>query len=363
MQETIVERAPAPAGSFHLERLTTLDSVREEWIELAAECDNIFWTWAWQSLWWRHFGRGRPLVASAVRSTDGRLIAILPLYQAKARPLRVVRFVGHGHGDSLGPICRPADDAIAARALRQMLAEQGFDVLLGDHVRATAGWAKELGAAVLRHTGYPLIRFGSATWEEYLAVRGGRLGKHLRRNERQLAAKYAVEFHLTRDPATLEAGLDAVFALHRMRFGPHQDCWFCGPNETFQRQFAAMALERGWLQLLIMTLDGRRAGALHHFRYNGIEFGYQAGRDTSYSDVSVGSVLETRAIRCALEEGVSEYRFLEGDEDYKYRFATDDPGLETILAAGSVIGRLALGTAAHLSRQPVVAALGKRLAG
>ena len=40
-------------------------------------------------------------------------------------------------------------------------------------------------------------------------------------------------------------------------------------------------------------------------------------------------------VRVAIADGVEEYRLLRGDEPYKARFATDDPGLETIAAAVS----------------------------
>ena len=356
------ERATG-TGPIAVERITDIASIRDEWTELAAECDNIFWTWEWQSLWWQHFGRGRPLLLSAVRAPDGRLVAILPLYLARSRPFRVLRFLGHGHGDCLGPICRPADAGLAAQGLREVLQTHRFDLLLGDHVRAGSPWTLALQATVLRRTGYPLARFGGVSWESYIASQGGRRGKQLRRNERQLAAQYAVDFRVCSNPRDLGADLDVVFRLHQLRFGPHTDCWFCGENEAFQREFAARALERGWLCLRTLALDGQPAGVLHHFRFNGIEFGYQGGRDRSFGHVSVGSVIETHAIRDALSCGVTEYRFLQGDEDYKYRFANEDPGLETVVVAGSAIGRLAVAGAMAAARQPLLRTLAKRLAG
>jgi hypothetical protein len=40
-------------------------------------------------------------------------------------------------------------------------------------------------------------------------------------------------------------------------------------------------------------------------------------------------VLLIHSIRQALEDGLDEYRFLRGGEPFKYRFAANDPGLET----------------------------------
>jgi CelD/BcsL family acetyltransferase involved in cellulose biosynthesis len=63
-----------------------------------------------------------------------------------------------------------------------------------------------------------------------------------------------------------------------------------------------------------------------------------------------------------LNDGVSEYRFLRGAEAYKRRFATDDPGLETVAVGCSRLGRAAL-AAARLagSIDPVRSAIGARL--
>ena len=64
-----------------------------------------------------------------------------------------------------------------------------------------------------------------------------------------------------------------------------------------------------------------------------VESFYQAGRDPDWDHASVGLVLLAHSIRAALEDGRSEYRFLRGAEPYKYRFADEDPGLETIVVA------------------------------
>jgi CelD/BcsL family acetyltransferase involved in cellulose biosynthesis len=41
-------------------------------------------------------------------------------------------------------------------------------------------------------------------------------------------------------------------------------------------------------------------------------------------------VLLSHAIRSAADEGVAEFALLRGHEPYKYRFATDDRGLDSV---------------------------------
>src|SRR5262245_4439579 len=55
---------------------TAWSAVADEWEDLYARCSasNPFVTHSWLSSWWRHYGRGRPLVLVLVRR-HGRLVA------------------------------------------------------------------------------------------------------------------------------------------------------------------------------------------------------------------------------------------------------------------------------------------------
>ena len=100
----------------------------------------------------------------------------------------------------------------------------------------------------------------------------------------------------------------------------------------------------------MLELDGRPAAALYNLRFAGSESYYQAGRDPRYARWSVGFLLQCRAIADAIEDGVSEYRFLRGAEPYKYRLADGDSGVVTAGVAASAAGRAAL-AAATLKRR------------
>jgi CelD/BcsL family acetyltransferase involved in cellulose biosynthesis len=103
--------------------------------------------------------------------------------------------------------------------------------------------------------------------------------------------------------------------------------------------------------------------AWYGFRFGGTESYYQAGRDPAWDRASVGFVLLAHSIKAALEDGMTEYRFLEGSENYKYRFATQDQTLETLALPGSPTGRAAIAAAVTVGAHPKIAALGRLLAG
>jgi CelD/BcsL family acetyltransferase involved in cellulose biosynthesis len=329
---------------LRLEQVDELASVRREWSALAAEAGNPFLTWEWASTWWRHWSDGRrSLVTACHRGAD--VVAILPLYESAHRPLRVLRLVGHGPGDHLGMVCAPADRASAAAALRQRLSDEApaWDLCLAERLPADEGWSSALRAPVLRREASPALRLGNAGWAGFLAARSPHLRKRIRYAERRLARDRALRFRLADDPERLQADLSVLFALHAARWGQLGSGALAPPREAFHREFAALALERGWLRLWLLELDGRPAAAWYGLRFGGAEWHYQSGRDPTLERLSVGFVLLAHTIRAAAEDGIETYRFLRGDEPYKHRLA-DEGGttLETVALARGAAGRAAV---------------------
>jgi dTDP-4-amino-4,6-dideoxygalactose transaminase/CelD/BcsL family acetyltransferase involved in cellulose biosynthesis len=353
-------RPPARPAGDDLALAGSLEELRDGWDALAHARGNIFATWDWTATWWQHFGAGSDLRLWACRDPGGRLFALLPLVRSGDGPLRMLRFLGHGHGDHLGAIAAPRDRARAAAMLRRALRRERFDLFLGDKLPAPEGWAAFLGARVLRRAGGPVLRFGGASWEGLLAGRSSNFRGQVRSRERRLARAHDLRFRLCDDPDRLTSDLDTLFALNAARWPG--DRWFAGATEAFHRDFAAIALRRGWLRLWLLEVDGEPVAAWYGFRFAGAESYYQAGRDPAWDRWSVGFVLLAHTIRAAVQDGMAEYRFLEGGEAYKYRFANADPGLETIALAGSPAGSAAVAAAVALGRRPAFAALGRRIA-
>jgi CelD/BcsL family acetyltransferase involved in cellulose biosynthesis len=324
---TVSANALAP-GPVRVERLGALEELRDEWDALASATGNVFATWEWASLWWRRFGESRTLLTHACRSADGRLLGILPLYTWQRRPFHVVRLVGHGEADQLGPICLPEDRPAVADALRKVLADAGADVFLAERLAREEGWGALLDADEIRAEPSPVVRFDVGTWEDFVRARSRNFRDQARRRERRLRDRHEIRFRLATDPETLDRDLDALFSLHRARWAGTQTNF--GRREAFHREFAARALERGRLRLWLLEVDGHPRAAIHGFRLGDVESFYQSGRDPAFDDLSVGFVVLLHAIREALADGMAEYRLLLGGESYKYRFANEDREVMTL---------------------------------
>ncbi len=325
-----------------VERIATqgeFTALRAEWDELlaASAADHLFLTWEWLHTWWHHLGRGRRLAILAVRR-GGRLVALAPLATSAARPwcwlpASPLRFLGAGTvgSDYLDLIVRRGEEAGATEALAMYLGRQrpvlDLPQLPSDLPAAAAlaaglaerGWEPlERGAQVC-----PYIELEGLSWEDYVAGLGSSHRQNLRRRLRKLEQGFEVRFERARTAEEAERALDVLVALHRRRWsGRGGSDAFTGPEViAFHREVVRLALDRDWLRLYVLRLDGRPVAALYGFLYRGRFLFYQAGFDPAFGDHSVGLVTMGLTIREAIAEGAREYDLLHGDESYKFLWA------------------------------------------
>lgn len=332
-----------PVTDLTLEPLDGLSSAREEWTALASEAGNLFATWEWADAWWGVYGGGGSPAVTACRDASGAVVGILPLYESRRGPVRMLRFIGHGPADQLGPVCAPADRHAVADALGRLLASRRWNVMLAERLAPAEGWTGMLGGTVVHHEDSPTLQIGGRSFDEYLASRSKNFRDQVRRRARKLAREHQVSFRLS-DAETLDADLDTLFGLHDARWAGSEEetSAFDLERQRFHRAFARHALSRGWLRLWVLEADGAPVACWYGFRFAQIEWYYQSGRDPAWEKQSVGFVLMAHTIQSAFDDGMLEYRLLRGGEGYKERFASDDPGIETMALGRGLVGRAAL---------------------
>lgn len=327
-----------------------LESKREAWEGLAARSGNVFATWEWNDTWWRHFGgAGRPAFLEC-READGRLFAILPLYETRIGPFRALRLLGHGPGDVLGPIAAPADRAAAGRALRESLSRpQAPRLMLGERLPGGLLSPPSAGKIVHREAN-PRLDIDGLAWDAYVKTWSRNLREKLRRSTRKLERSHDVAYRLCDDGDRLDADFDELMRLHRARWTTSN--FTREPVTAFHRELVATMMDRGWLRLWLMEIDGKPVAAWYGFRFEGVESFYQSGRDPRFDRYSIGFLMLVHTIKAAFDDGLDSYAFLRGDEPYKDRFATADDGLEThVFGRGGVASAMVgLGSAALRSQ-------------
>lgn len=311
---------------------------RVEWDALAERSGNVFLTKDFVECWWQAFDApGDPLILADHHASPK---VILPLYVTRG-PLRVVRQIGHGLADELGPACAPELHTQAALLLEEALRDgRRWDVLLLHDVPSAHQWSRRLDGRVLWRSPSPVIDLADGDWEAFLAGRSHNFRQQVRRRERRVRDAGGVVRESTME--TLEGDLDTLFRLHRLRWGDAAS-FATGPRAAMVRSYARVALPSGAVRLSILELDGLPVAAHLGLRHGLVYSFWQSGRNPAFENLSVGTVLLLDAVRTALTRGAHEFRLLRGGEEYKWRLATADRPLETVARTSGLVGRVALG--------------------
>jgi CelD/BcsL family acetyltransferase involved in cellulose biosynthesis len=331
-------------SSFTVETIShdaSFADLRREWDGLlqSSSSDCLFLTWEWLSIWWKHLAADRQLFILGVRCV-GELVALAPFSirppsLSCRRPFSVLEFLGNGNvgSDYLDFIVHKDCEAEALQALASHLADERFVFdwrQLKRNGCLAAGVASRLKAkgwsvSETRTNTCPFIPLAGTSWESYLATLGAEHRYNFHRKWKRLNREYAVQFEQVRTGEQCRESIDLVMKLHTMRWSQRggSDAFHTPGLAAFHREFSQVALERGWLRLYVLRLDGKPAAALYGFLYGRAFYFYQSGLDPAYGKHSVGLVTMGLAIKSAIEEGAEEYDLLHGDEDYKSHWSRD----------------------------------------
>jgi CelD/BcsL family acetyltransferase involved in cellulose biosynthesis len=158
------------------------------------------------------------------------------------------------------------------------------------------------------------------TWDAYLAAIGPHRRSELGRQGRRLEKEGVVQIRRAETAAQRDEIWDALLRLHQVRrdaVAGGQSAFVTESTRAFHDAFSKVALERGWLRLYLMTLDGRPVATECAYSIAGRVTDYQGGFDMALAKFGVGTVLTGHAIREAVNEGAVEFDFLRGAEAYK----------------------------------------------
>ncbi|MEK6326237.1 MAG: GNAT family N-acetyltransferase [Actinomycetota bacterium] len=323
-----------------------LGEIEGDWRSLAERRGNAFLTPEWYYAWLRNYGEHADPAVIAVRAPGGDLRGVMPLVQERSGRPRSLRFGGANLADHLHPVAAaPEDEAVAAAAGARLGAEvSGWSAIVLDNVDADAGWWRammsaappSLAAVSYRQTTLPYVQL-PASWETYLASRSRNFRSQLGRKLRALQASHEVRFRRTHAAVELGRDLETFFRLHDARWDARGGSSSASERtRAFHADFTAAALERGWLRLWTMEVDGDPVAAWYGWRLGERYSYYLAGFAPRWSDASVGLLLLAHTVHEAIEEGAAEYDLLLGDETYKQRFATATRPVETVILSRSL---------------------------
>jgi len=304
--------------------------------------DNFFSTYEWQTTWWENLGEGDLWIVAMRRADTNALVGIAPLYLitytdesgALKRQLNLVGCIEVS--DYLDLLMEEGwEDAVYADLLAWLHSPEApewdiFDLCNLPEVSRTYRDLPALYAAsgldveVFQEDTAPQFTL-SRRFEDYLQNQVDKKQRHeIRRKQRRAEREANIGLMLVGKQHTLEAEVDDFVALQRA--AREDKATFMTP--AMQRFFGAVArrtLDMGVLRLFFLTINGEKAATMFAFEYNRRFWLYNSGYDPhAYAQLSPGWVLLAYVIEYAIASGCSVFDFMQGNEEYKYRFGAQD---------------------------------------
>ncbi len=326
------------------ERLEAVNAAAWDQLVAGSRLRSPFLSWTWQREWVRAFAQGHRLQIHRVEDGDGRLIALLPLYEVEPGLARLIG--GADISDYLDLIALRDREEEAWLALLQTRAASR-EVWELHSVPATSptmtllpALAKACGleatAAVAERC--PVLSL-PPSWEAYLAALPGKhrheLTRKLRRFERE-APDARVSVASRRDD--IETRLGDFLDLHRRsRVGKAR--FMDAHMEAFFRKVMPVFADRALVRLWFLNLPSGPLATFLCLEWDGVVGVYNSGFHPEHASLSPGLVLIAHLIRDAIARGKARFDFLRGEERYKYEFGPEPEDVYDVKVSAAEAGR------------------------
>lgn len=319
------------------------------WEHIANADDEagIFNGWAWNWLWWKHYGeKGELHILTVERS--GELIAIAPLYSRVTRVLRMFRvetlaFVGSAGDtspDDLNIVALPEHRTVVVEKICDYLINKATykRLWLTDIPESSNLW-RHLNLVLAHAPGFQnasvrqerFVRELPETWDQYRGLLSRNTHKQIKRRRNRFNRQLSVRIILCDTRDTVNEAKNALISLHRARWASKglEGSFVSDAYVNFHKDMIDVMFERGELWLVSMHSDNKIVGVEYSFCVKGTLSFFQTGFDPDYEHLSPGHLLMTYAIENAIEKGVRRIDLLRGDYSYKKSYAN-----QTIASCG-----------------------------
>lgn len=331
----------------------------EEWDTLLSKAQSniVFLTRQWQQTWWHHFGATEScqLHLLILRDDGGTLVGVAPIFVARealppakeyrrgelrpeseGAPIRIVQFVGGKDvADYLDVIAEPSNmEAVWSAVLTFLLSKKDTWDAVDFHSLPEWSSSREivarLGAehgihfAVFPEDVCPIVEL-PGDWNSYLMSLRKKDRHELRRKVRKLEGRDDVHWYLVapNDPDLMQREMQTFLDLHRSS-GVDKAHFMDDKMANYFLDVARDMANTGWLDLAILTIGGEPASAYLSYNYCGRLYLYNSGYSQRFAAYSAGVALLAYRIHKAILQGLHQFDFLRGDEEYKHDLGAKD---------------------------------------
>jgi CelD/BcsL family acetyltransferase involved in cellulose biosynthesis len=276
-----------------------------------------------------------------------KLVGIAPLFKTKVKDklylsYRQIGFIGSTHHhEYLNFIVQKGLEQEVIPKFIEFLQSQKhawdtlqFSGIRGKHIHQTLlstnlPWKKNNRANM--NSPYIPLPADYDTWLMHTISKNHR--KKLRRYERDLNQEFPGQWEIHR--VTSEEELTEIF---KVLVKLHQDQWEnegkpgafnYGEWANYFYEVMQELLRMNCLRLFYLKIKGKPVTVLFSYKFGSFAWDYIAGIDYKFTDIPIGHVMTHHSIKTAIEEGLTEYCFMWGNQDYKFSFGAEKRTLHT----------------------------------
>ena len=298
--------------------------------------NNIFLTWEKMVCSVDHLEKNSSLKILCA-TEDNKLVGIAP-FRITHRGLKghlgfgIIEPLTNGDTDYTGLIIAEKQDQCLHKFLAHLFSQKDWDVMYIPDLPQTSPCLNLLKNA----TDIPKFEIEKGlicpyvviprSKETLLASLNKKLEKKLRKSLIKLEHEHGrVELKDYSELGSLEEAIQILIDLHQKRWTSKgiSGKFLDNKSRNITMQTAKYFAEKDWLRLYFLTVNEKPVAVELNFEYNKKMCCHLKGFDIDYYKYRVGSLLTLKVLEKCIEEGISEYDFMQGDEAYKFDWTSE----------------------------------------
>lgn len=159
-------------------------------------------------------------------------------------------------------------------------------------------------------------------WDDYLTSIDKKQRHEIRRKMRRAEENTDLTWYFAKNESSLDEEIEAFLQL--MSLDVEKTKFLTAPMCEQMRLTMQWAFKEKILQLSFLEIQKQKAAGYFCFNYKNKLLVYNSGFDPRFSEFSPGWVLLGNLLRWSNENRITEFDFMRGNEEYKYRFGAKD---------------------------------------
>jgi CelD/BcsL family acetyltransferase involved in cellulose biosynthesis len=351
-------RGPRPSGTAcsvdTVSDYAAFVCLKDEWNDAAerAGLAHPFLCHEWVRTWWEAFAPPEARLHILVVRAQGRITAIAPFLRETTSmygmPAKRIRFIQNDHTPRTDIIVAEQVDESSRAIWRALRADRdGWDVLQLSQLERdsdTGRVFRELAAAdgcatgVWRSSDSPYLSL-TGTWEGYLGGLPAKFRSNLRNRLSRLTRFGEPALEVLSDRDAIDAACEDAWQLESS--GWKREAGSAIACDPAVRRFYTTLVERGtaagWLQLLFLTVGGRRIATSYGACFKKKLFLFKTGYDPDFATGAPFKILTYFAIREAYARGLTEVDFLGDAEPWKREWTPTSRGHDWVFVFSDTV--------------------------